>query len=94
MAGVEPRSVEWEPNGLTPVEWVVSKNLKRRHLTTGQRAALALDLLPHLEREAKERQGTRHDIRPEADGSSDGRSDEKAADLVVFGLFAAAKVEP
>lgn len=59
---------------------------RTRHLTTGQKAALALDLLPRLEEEARERQGTRTDIRPVSDGSSEaGRADEKAAQLVGVG---------
>lgn len=92
LADVDPRfetwttGETWDPNGMTPTEWVVSHNLHRRHLTTGQRAALALDLLPRLEDEAKHRQGTRTDLRPEADGSSErGRADEKAAALVGVG---------
>lgn len=86
LAGVEPRFVEWRPDGMTPVEWVVSMNLHRRHLTTAQRAALALDLLPHLEEEARERSGVRTDLRPETDTGSDfGRADAKAAELVGVG---------
>lgn len=56
--------------------------LLRRHLTTAQRAALALDLLPRLEEEARERSGARTDLRPLSDA---GRSDEKAAALVGVG---------
>jgi hypothetical protein len=55
MAGVKPRFVEWTGTG-SPVEWVISENLVRRHLTSSQRAVVANDLLPLLEREAKERQ--------------------------------------
>jgi hypothetical protein len=43
------------PRQGSPVEWVISTNL-RRHLTASQRAVVALDILPLLEREAKERQ--------------------------------------
>lgn len=54
-AGVEPRFVEWEGEG-SPTEWVIATNLIRRQLTASQRAVVAVDLLPVLEREAKERQ--------------------------------------
>ena len=54
IAGVEPRFVEWK--GGSPLEWVVSENLVRRHLSSSQRAVLALDLLPLLENEATKRQ--------------------------------------
>ena len=38
------------------MRFVIAKNLHRRHLTSSQRAVLALDVLPLLEAEAKERQ--------------------------------------
>ncbi len=38
------------------MEWVISENLIRRHLTSSQRAVIAHDLLPLLEQEAKDRQ--------------------------------------
>src|SRR5262245_17816598 len=55
LAGVAPRFTEWSGGG-SPVEWVLATNLIRRHLTASQRAVVALDLLPLLESEAKERQ--------------------------------------
>ena len=55
IAGVEPKFVEWQGSG-SPTEWVISENLIRRHLTSSQRAVIAHDLLPLLEREAKEQQ--------------------------------------
>jgi hypothetical protein len=54
MAGVEPRFTEWDGEG-SPLEWVISENMIRRHLTSSQRAVLALELLPMLEQEAAER---------------------------------------
>jgi site-specific DNA-methyltransferase (adenine-specific) len=55
IAGVEPRFEEWHGTG-SPLEWVISENLIRRHLTSSQRAVIAHDMLPMLEKEAKERQ--------------------------------------
>jgi len=52
--GIEPKFEEYK--GDNPVSYVVSLNLKRRHLTPSQRAAIALDILPYLEEEAKKRQ--------------------------------------
>ncbi len=49
-AKVEPRFGEAQMNGSTPTEWVLSKNLHRRHLSTSQRAMVAatagLNLVP------------------------------------------------
>ena len=53
-AGVEPRFEEFV--GGDPVAFVLSKNLHRRHLTSAQKAAIAVEALPLLEKQAKERQ--------------------------------------
>jgi len=55
LAGVKPKFIEWKGKG-SPTEWVISENLIRRHLSASQRAVIAHDLLPLLEKEAKERQ--------------------------------------
>lgn len=44
LASVEPTTVEWRDPGCGPVAWVVAQNLKRRHLTAGQRTWCALPL--------------------------------------------------
>lgn len=51
--GTEPRFEEF--SGGSPAEYVMSKNLRRRHLTPSQRAAIAVAFLPALEKEAAER---------------------------------------
>jgi hypothetical protein len=43
-------------DGKSPLAFVLSRNLKRRHLTLSQAAAVAAESLPFFEREAKERQ--------------------------------------
>jgi 16S rRNA G966 N2-methylase RsmD len=54
MAEVEPEFVPY--NGNNPLTFVISKNIQRRHLSSSQRAAIAIDVLPMLEAEARERQ--------------------------------------
>ena len=52
--GIAPRYRQWDGQG-SAVEFVVSLNLHRRHLTAGQRAMVAADMLPLKEAEARER---------------------------------------
>jgi hypothetical protein len=56
-ACVEPRFVNWTPSPKcdSPTLWVVSLNVKRRNLSATQKAVIAHEMLPILEREAKER---------------------------------------
>ena len=54
--GLEPKFREWDDNGDSPTSVVISLNLHRRHLNSSQKAAIAVEILPMLEREAKERQ--------------------------------------
>jgi len=53
-SGVTPRFVEFA--GKDPLDFVIAKNLHRRHLSTTQKAMLAAELLPLLEAQARERQ--------------------------------------
>lgn len=80
--GLKPILREWDGRG-SLVSFVVSLNLHRRHLTSSQRAVIALDVLPMLEAEAKERQGERNDIREIVPESVEpqGKSTERAASL-------------
>lgn len=54
--GIEPDAVEVDLGDMSPAEYVWSVNGIRRHLTPGQRAAVAVELLPELKKAAKERQ--------------------------------------
>jgi hypothetical protein len=89
MAGVEPRFNEWMGGG-SLADLTISLNLHRRHLTASQRAAIAVDLLPHLEAEARERQREHGDTAPgrartlteKIPEVSDGEAREHAAKIM------------
>lgn len=53
-AGIEPVFVEWKEKS-SLVDFVVSMNLRRRHLTESQKACAAVEVLSFFEKEAKER---------------------------------------
>jgi site-specific DNA-methyltransferase (adenine-specific) len=53
--GLKPKTREWDGKG-SLAKLVVSLNLHRRHLTSGQRAAIAVEYKQLLAKEAKERQ--------------------------------------
>ena len=85
-AGVEPRFETWKDDG-EPYKYVWSANAARRHLNSSQKAVIALEILPFLEKEARKRQahgmtgpGRKHkEIFPEA---STGQARNHAAALV------------
>lgn len=85
LAGVEPHFIEFA--GDDPIGWVVSQNLVRRHLSASQRAVVALDLLPMLEKQAKQRQrnsnGYRKDcqLAPQDAHQAKGKAAKAAAQL-------------
>jgi hypothetical protein len=56
MAGASPRYQEVHLNGKSPTLFVVSRNLYRRQLNQTQRSTIAAEMVPILEKEAKERQ--------------------------------------
>lgn len=62
LKGVQLTSKNFEtfhPNGFTPRQFVYTRNLHRRHLTVDQRAALAAQMVPEFQEEAKKRVGGR-----------------------------------
>lgn len=86
--GIRPLTRRYK--GDTPLVHVVSLNVHRRSLSPSQRAALAVDLLPALEEEARRRQlsGLKQGddsplVPPGTNG--DGRSRCQAADLLGVG---------
>jgi DNA modification methylase len=86
----------FKPNGLSSREFVFTRNLRRRHLTIDQRAALAAELVPEFRKEASKRIGgrPRQGAKPSAKlrGVS-GKAAEHAARFVGNGGVSARYVE-
>jgi hypothetical protein len=80
LAGVRPRVEHVETDD--PLGFVLSRNLHRRHLNSAQRAALAVELLPMLEAEAKERQRAAGGDRKSAKAKAGGSVPQKVAGAV------------
>jgi hypothetical protein len=79
-AGVEPKFEQY--TGDSPTSFVISLNLKRRHLTTSQAAAVAVDALPFFESEARKRQeagNNQHRVTQKVAEGSKGEAREKVA---------------
>ena len=78
-AGVKPRFLELNGDG-PPLEYVLSVNLRRRHLNESQRAMVGARLKPLFEEEARQRKlsGKRADL---SANLRQGRSSESAAAL-------------
>ncbi len=80
--GIEPEVREWSGDG-SLTEFVISMNLKRRHLTNSQKAMIAVDVEKLLAKEARERQSThkKGDVYL-SQKIEQGKSAEQAAQLV------------
>jgi len=84
--GKTPICREWDGKGLL-VDFVLSMNLQRRHLTSGQRAAIAVGVLDYYARLAKQRQrehghtapGRSTTLRPSLAQVLSGKATEQAA---------------
>jgi len=90
--GVEPEFTTWDGDDSELLGYILSLNLHRRHLNSGQLAIVALEVEKELAKLAKKRQGARTDLTLSAPGkrlskSLDKRSDtgkaaKQAADLL------------
>lgn len=58
---ITPDYRTWQGSG-SPLAFVISLNLNRRHLTSSQKAVVALEVEKHLAQEARRQQGRRSDL--------------------------------
>ena len=66
---IEPIFADYKGSEEQLLAYVISKNIIRRHLTSDQLACAAVDILPKLREEAKERHGERTDLHENFRGS-------------------------
>jgi len=93
--GIEPRFRTWDSEG-SLVAFILSMNLHRRHLTSSQRAVIALESLPFLEKEAKKQQKTRTDIVeiiPESSGRVENTSQGRPKKMQICIFFLGTKLQ-
>jgi ParB-like chromosome segregation protein Spo0J len=85
IAGVEPRFVEWDGVS-TPLAFVVSRNLHRRHLNESQRSVIGAQVKAMFEEEAAERRAsTLAQFADDPQSTSDGEAgDEKHREFPVI----------
>lgn len=81
LRGIKPEFMQAQCNGSTPTEYVVSKNLHRRHLSESQRSVIGARIQEYFTAAAQERmkRGKKADPSTNLD---EGRSDDKAAAMV------------
>lgn len=87
MANITPDCVEWNGKGESPITFVLSMNLRRRHLDAGQRAAIAAEATKLYEADAESRRFGNLKRGASPDGAKlphreSGRSVEKASKAV------------
>jgi hypothetical protein len=87
-AGITPNFSDWNKlstkyeHNISPLEYVISKNLYRRHLTDDQRAAVASEMVPMLAEEAKKRMLAGVNPDPKSDQGRAPQSDQIASGLM------------
>jgi N6-adenosine-specific RNA methylase IME4 len=95
LAGVEPDFEPWNGAGGSPTQYVLSKNLHRRHLDTSQRALVAAKAKTMFEEEARKRQkgGRGGVLLVEKSTQAKGKARDQAAAVVNVSGFSVTQAE-
>jgi N6-adenosine-specific RNA methylase IME4 len=78
--GVTPKFVNYA--GDSPAAFVISLNIHRRHMDSGQKAAVAVEFLPYLEEESRKRMSSGGKGVEKIPPLEAGKSRDKAAEMV------------
>ena len=89
--GRSVKAVDWNGTG-TPEKMILAMNLRRSHFTTGQKAAVAVKLLPSIELQADERSKAGKAVDPSAK-LHQGRSNDLAGEQVGVSSRSVAKAK-
>ena len=82
IAGVEPVYFDVDLGGQRPIEYVLSKNLRRRQLTTIQLALLAFDIVPYYTEAALVRKRVGRGGMSEEQEAERGKTAERVGEIV------------
>jgi hypothetical protein len=85
LVHLEPKFQQLNGEIASPLMYVLSQKLHRRHLTPSQRAGIAAEMIPLLEEEARKRQGGATKFHGSAPIGAEPGETNKVNDIASYG---------